>query len=81
MFQCYKNSGSPTSVTRKKVAPNMADSTSMKNSVNSFNSPEIYIMTELKTGALAFRIKVVWLLCSFSYLKSLLYLHSAVVDS
>ena len=35
IFQCSKNFGSPTSVTRLKIAPNMADPTSMKHSVSS----------------------------------------------
>ena len=35
--RCSKNDGSPTRVTRLKVAPNMADPTSMKHPVSSLN--------------------------------------------
>ena len=35
IFRCFKNYGNPSHITRLKVAPNMADPTSMKHSVSS----------------------------------------------
>ena len=40
--QCCKNNGSPTSVTRLKVAPNMTDVTSIKYAVSSLKGTSVF---------------------------------------
>ena len=48
IFQCSKNYGSPTRVTRLKIAPNMADPIKIKNSDSSLKMEKCKIYTVCK---------------------------------